>query len=329
MVNAMGLNLFLLFLVAFCSSFLLRPFVRQVALRMKLLDKPSGRQIHAITTPRLGGVGFALSIGLSPLFAVLFSDFTCVRVQVLSPLIPVGIGAAIVWLGGLWDDLRPLPNWAKALIQTSAAVVTIWLGTRIEAISVLGEWSLPLGIFGLPLTFLWIMGITNAFNLIDGLDGLASGLGLIAAATGVAILYLSGGNSNTIVLVILCGVLAGFLLFNFHPASIFLGDSGSQLIGYVLAVTAIGQGGKQGVTVLTLIGPVLFLGLPILDTMLAIARRSYQSLQPVIHGQFSFWKRIRSLSGAFQADRDHVHHRMLTLGHSHRSAVLTLYTFAL
>jgi UDP-GlcNAc:undecaprenyl-phosphate/decaprenyl-phosphate GlcNAc-1-phosphate transferase len=329
MVNAMGLNLFLLFLVAFCSSFLLTPLVRQVALRMKILDEPSGRKIHAIPTPRLGGVGIALSMGLSLLFAVLFSDFTGVRVQDLAPLIPVGIGAAIVWLGGLWDDLRPLPNWAKALIQTSAAVVTIWLGTRIEAISVLGEWSLPLGIFGLPLTFLWIMGITNAFNLIDGLDGLASGLGLIAAATGVAILYLSGGNSNTIVLVILCGVLAGFLLFNFHPASIFLGDSGSQLIGYVLAVTAIGQGGKQGVTVLTLIGPVLFLGLPILDTMLAIARRSYQSLQPVIHGQFSFWKRIRSLSGAFQADRDHVHHRMLTLGHSHRSAVLTLYTFAL
>lgn len=325
----MGSNLFLLILVAFCSSLLLTPLVRQIALRLKILDQPSGRKIHAIPIPRLGGVGIALSMGLSLLFAVLFSDLTGVREQDLAPLIPIGIGAAIVWLGGLWDDLRPLPNWAKALIQASAAVVTIWLGTRIEAVSVLGEWSLPLGILGLPLTFLWIMGITNAFNLIDGLDGLASGLGLIAAATGVAILYLNGGNSNTIILVILCGVLAGFLLYNFHPASIFLGDSGSQLIGYVLAVTAIGQGGKQGVTVLTLIGPVLFLGLPILDTMLAIARRSYQSLQPVIHGQFSFWKRICSLRGTFQADRDHVHHRMLTLGHSHRSAVLTLYTFAL
>src|SRR5688572_6436928 len=185
MVNAMGLNLFLLFLVAFCSSFLLTPLVRQVALRLKILDQPSGRKIHAVPTPRLGGVGIALSMGLSLLFAVLFSHLTGVREQDLAPLIPIGIGAAIVWLGGLWDDLRPLPNWAKALIQASAAVVTIWLGARIEAVSVLGDWSLPLGIFGVPLTFLWIMGITNAFNLIDGLDGLASGLGLIAAATGV------------------------------------------------------------------------------------------------------------------------------------------------
>ena len=325
----MELNLLFLLLIAFSSSFLLTPLVRQVALRLKILDQPSGRKIHAIPTPRLGGVGIALSMGLSLLFAVLFGHFTGIKVQDLAPLIPVGTGAAIVWLGGLWDDLRPLPNWAKALIQASAAAVTIWLGARIEAVSILGEWSLPLGILGLPLTFLWIMGITNAFNLIDGLDGLASGLGLIAAATCVAILYVSGGGSNGILLVILCGSLAGFLLYNFYPASIFLGDSGSQLIGYVLAVTAIGQGGHHGVSELTLIGPVLFLGLPILDTLLAIARRSYQSFQPIGQSQYSFWRRVRALSGMFQADRDHVHHRMLTLGHSHRSAVLTLYTFAI
>lgn len=329
MVNAMELNHFFLILVAFCSSLLLTPLVRHVALRLGILDQPSGRTIHAVPTPRLGGVGIALSMGLSLLFAMSFSHLTGGTEPDLVTLMPIGIGAAIVWLGGLWDDLRPLPSWAKALVQALAAVVTIWLGVRIEAVSVLGDWSLPLGILGLPLTFLWILGITNAFNLIDGLDGLASGLGLISAATCAAILYLSGGSSNIVLLVILCGALAGFLAYNFYPASIFLGDSGSQLVGYLLAVTAIGQGGDKGVTALTLIGPVLIFGLPILDTMWAIARRSYRSFRPTVQTQFTFWRKLRSLSGMFQADRDHIHHRMLALGHSHRSAVLTLYALAL
>jgi UDP-GlcNAc:undecaprenyl-phosphate GlcNAc-1-phosphate transferase len=329
MVSAMGLNQFLLILVAFCSSLLLTPLVRHVALRLGILDQPLGRKIHAVPTPRLGGVGIALSLGLSLLFAMSFSHLTGGMEPDLVTLMPIGIGAAIVWLGGLWDDLRPLPNWAKALVQALAAVVTIWLGVRIEAVSVLGDWSIPLGILGLPLTFLWIIGITNAFNLIDGLDGLASGLGLISAATCVAILYFSGGSSDSVLLVILCGALAGFLPYNFYPASIFLGDSGSQLIGYLLAVLAIDQGGSKGVTVLTLIGPVIIFGLPILDTMLAIARRSYQSFQTTVQPQVRFWRRLRRLSGMFQPDRDHVHHRMLALGLSHRSAVLMLYTLAL
>lgn len=327
MVNAMELDQFFLILVAFCSSLLLTPLVRHVALRLGILDQPSGRTIHTVPTPRLGGVAIALSMGLSLLFAMSFSDLT--EGTELMTLAPIGIGAAIVWLGGLWDDLRPLPNWAKALIQALAAIVTIWLGVRIEAVSVLGDWSLPLGILGLPLTFLWILGITNAFNLIDGLDGLASGLGLISAATCAAILYVSGGSSNIVLLVILCGALAGFLPYNFNPASIFLGDSGSQLVGYLLAVMAIGQGGSKGVTALTLIGPVLIFGLPILDTMWAIARRSYRSFRSTVQTQFTFWRKLRSLSGIFQADRDHIHHRMLALGHSHRSAVLTLYGLAL
>jgi UDP-GlcNAc:undecaprenyl-phosphate GlcNAc-1-phosphate transferase len=268
-------------------------------------------------------------MGLTLLFAMSFSHLTGGTEPDLVTLIPIGIGATIVWLGGLWDDLRPLPNWAKALIQALAAVVTIWLGVRIEAVSVLGDWSISLGILALPLTFLWIMGITNAFNLIDGLDGLASGLGLISAAACAAIWYLSGESSNIVLLLILCGVLAGFLPYNFYPASIFLGDSGSQLVGYLLAVMAIGQSSSTGVTVLTLIGPVLIFGLPILDTMLAIARRSYKSFHPTVQTQFAFWRTLGRLRAMFQADRDHVHHRMLALGLTHRSAVLTLYTLAL
>src|SRR6185503_9398236 len=159
MVNAMWLNQFLLILVAFCSSLLLTPLVRHGALRLGILDQPTGRKIHAVPTPRLGGVGIALSMGLTLLFAMSFSHLTGGTEPDLVTLIPIGIGATIVWLGGLWDDLRPLPNWAKALIQALAAVVTIWLGVRIEAVSVLGDWSISLGILALPLTFLWIMGI--------------------------------------------------------------------------------------------------------------------------------------------------------------------------
>src|SRR4030095_14314468 len=152
---------------------------------------------------------------------------------------PVLIGAAIVFLGGAFDDVRSLPVWGKFLIQIAAATAAIALGVRIDHVSLFGSDPVNLGLLALPLTFLWIVGMTNAFNLIDGLDGLAVGLGSIAAGTCAILFFVRGDAQDALLLVIVLGALLGFLPHNFNPARMYLGDSGSMLIGYVLAVTAI------------------------------------------------------------------------------------------
>ncbi len=317
----------ILVLTTCVSTWLLTPLVRRWALRVGAVDVPGGRKIHRAAIPRLGGVTLVASITLAMLLATNLAWLDVLPPLPLAAWLPVGAGGGLVFLLGLWDDLRPLPAWVKFVVQGAAATIAISLGVHIDHISALGGAPLSLGWFSVPLTLLWIVGLTNAFNLIDGLDGLAAGLGLIAASTSATIFFLGGGQPDGLFLLLLCGALAGFLRYNFHPASIFLGDSGSQFIGYVLAVTSI-TGSQKGATVLPVILPLLIFGLPLLDTGLSIFRRATADREHTRAPASRFQTVIDAAKRMCVADRDHVHHRLLAQGLSQRSAVLILYALA-
>jgi len=216
----------------------------------------------------------------------------------------------------------------KFVLQGVAAGVAIWSGIVVEHVSLLGDSSIALGTLALPLTFVWIIGITNAFNLVDGLDGLAAGLAIIAAGSIATIFFLRGNVQDTLLLLILLGALLGFLPYNFNPASIFLGDSGSLVVGYVLSVTAI-TGSQKGATTLAVVTPLLAFGLPIVDTLLSMLRRFVGSLRMLESRKATLKERFGRAKRMFEADQRHIHHRLLALGFSHRNAVLVLYALAL
>src|SRR5262249_40224304 len=229
--------------------------------------------------PRLGGVSVVVSGVLTVLIVWGLEHGTAGAVRVeLGAWKPVFLGGGLVFLLGVWDDIRSIPAGGKVVVQGVAAGVAIWGGILVEHVSLLGGSRIDLGALALPLTFVWIIGITNAFNLVDGLDGLAAGLAIIAAGSIATIFFLHGNAQDTLLLILLLGALLGFLPYNFNPASIFLGDSGSLVLGYVLAVTAI-TGSQRGATTLAVVTPLLVLGVPIVDTLLSMVRRFVGSLR--------------------------------------------------
>lgn len=324
------LQYLVLLLISFCASLALTPLVRALALRLGAVDQPGERKVHSEPIPRLGGVSVVLSallaLGAAMALGSLGDHFIPVNPYAW---LPVMLGGAIVFLGGVWDDIRPLSAGTKFLFQTSAAGVAIWLGVRIEQVSLFGTGTWDLGMLAIPLTFLWLIGITNAFNLIDGLDGLAAGLASIAAGTCAMIFLLRGNAQDAMFPVILLGALVGFLRYNFNPARIFLGDSGSLTIGYVLAVTSI-KGSQKGDAALAVVVPLLVFGLPILDTLLSMARRfvggGIRGRQPY---NTPLKQRVLAAKRMFEADQAHIHHRLLAIGFSHRNVVLVMYAIAL
>ncbi len=321
--------LYVFLLIAAVLSCALTPLVRSVARRVGAVDQPGGRKIHAIPTPRLGGVSVVVSGVLTILIVWGVEQVTGGVVQGdLGAWKPVFLGGAIVFLVGVWDDIRPLPAGVKFVLQGVAAGVAIWGGILVEHVSLLGGSRISLGVLALPLTFVWIIGITNAFNLVDGLDGLATGLAIIAAGSIATIFFLRGNIQDTLLLVILLGALLGFLPYNFNPASIFLGDSGSLVVGYVLSVTAI-TGSQKGATALAVVTPLLVFGLPIVDTLLSMVRRFVGSLRMLESQKATLQEQIGRAKRMFEADQRHIHHRLLALGFSHRNAVLVLYGLAL
>jgi UDP-GlcNAc:undecaprenyl-phosphate/decaprenyl-phosphate GlcNAc-1-phosphate transferase len=320
--------IYVFLLIAAALSCGLTPLVRYMARCVGAVDQPGGRKIHAIPTPRLGGVSVVVSGVLTVLIVWGLEHGTggVVRVE-LGAWKPVFFGGAIVFLLGVWDDVRPIPAGVKFVLQGVAAGVAIWCGILVEHISLLGGSRIYLGILALPLTFVWIIGIMNAFNLVDGLDGLAAGLAIIAAGSIATIFFLRGDVQDTLLLILL-GALLGFLPYNFNPASIFLGDSGSLVVGYVLAVTAI-TGSQKGATTMAVVTPLLVFGLPIVDTLLSMVRRFVGSLRMLESQKATLKERFCRAKRMFEADQRHIHHRLLALGFSHRNAVLVLYALAL
>ena len=320
---------FILAAISFLASLLLTPLVRTLAFRIGAVDSPGKRKVHRVPTPRLGGVAIVLSVSLS--VAVFFaSELLSTGVTPLrsEAWMPVLLGGALIFFIGVWDDIRPLRAWVKFLFQLAAALVAIYYGLYIKEISLFGSDRFELGFLAWPITILWIVGITNAFNLVDGLDGLAAGLALIAGGTSATLFLLRGDASTALFLIILVAALAGFLRYNFNPATIFLGDSGSLVIGYSLAVTAIAGSQKQA-TALAVLIPLLVFGLPIIDTLLSMLRRFVGGLRMFTSYKAPVKEQIRCLKRMFEADQRHIHHRLLAIGFSHRSAVLVLYLLSL
>lgn len=321
-LSIVALSFGLALLVAAVST----PLVIKGAWRLLALDVPGTRKVHLLPVPRLGGIavmaGFV--VGVAVPLGVMGYEGTLV-----GPLRYHWIGwigaIALLFVCGLIDDLRGLGPLSKLLVQLVAAVGVYGAGFRIDFVSLPLLGPIDLGALALPLTILWVVGVTNAINLIDGLDGLATGIGFLMTATLGAISYYKGVFPVTVISFALAGSLLGFLPYNFNPARIFLGDSGSQFLGFTLAVISI-RGMQKSATVVALLVPLLALGLPLLDTLLVLLRRTWRT--QVLEGGSGLRDRLARSRGLFQGDQEHIHHNLLELGFSHRKAVLLLYIVA-
>jgi UDP-GlcNAc:undecaprenyl-phosphate/decaprenyl-phosphate GlcNAc-1-phosphate transferase len=295
-------------------ALILTPVVGRGSARLGLVDAPGGRKVHVQPVPRLGGVAVvgAASIALA-LAAAIRPPAEPAIAGVLQPLL---LGGLLIFLAGVADDVRGLGPAPKIAVELVAAWVVMSSGLLIERVTVLDDtWTL--GWLAYPITAAWIVGVTNAFNLIDGLDGLAPGVVALAGAACGAILIVRGHSAEAMLLAALVGAMLGFLIYNFEPASIFLGDSGSLVAGFLLASTAI-AGWQKGATALASAVPLLIFALPLADAALALLRRAVarpaagRSIRAVI-------QRI------VEPDREHIHHRLLALGWSVRHTVIVLY----
>ena len=313
------------FLLPLLLSLLFTPMVIRFANRIGAVDAPGERKVHTSVMPRIGGLAIILSAAGTILAMLAF--FPELRTDLFdgsyTTLIVVFCFLALFGLG-FRDDLKPLSPEVKFGVQFLLAAIIYFAGFKISNITnPLDTGVLEIGIFDLPITILWIVGITNAFNLIDGLDGLASGVAVIASISIFVITSLSGQIEAAIFSLIIAGALVGFLRYNFNPASIFLGDSGSLMIGFALALLSIQATAKISTGFAVLL-PILVLALPITDTLVSMVRRligSFLNRDPKAPSQSI----LRRLHGMFTPDKLHIHHRLLSLGLSHRSAVLVLY----
>lgn len=298
-----------MFLCATFSALVLTPLVRRVAVRLNWLDVPSDdRRLHSKAIPRIGGVAIYLSVALTLLTLPLLDNSVTNALQdAWSPFVAVLVSATVVFAFGLYDDLvGASPRW-KFIAQVIAGALLFGLGGRIEVLNIPFLNPIELAV---PVSFLvtvfWVVGISNAFNLIDGMDGLATGAALFAALVMLVVSLLNGQVVVTVMTVALTGALIGFLRYNFNPASIFLGDSGALFIGFSLAALSI-QGTQKASTAVAVAIPLMAFGLPILDTGMSIARR-FVSGRPL-----------------FEGDREHVHHMLLARGWSQRRVAFVLY----
>ena len=276
------------------------PLAMKLAYKIGAVDKPNARKVHTKITPRMGGLGIYLA------YIIVVLATQKMNMQLAGLL----LGSTILVVLGIFDDMKDLNAKFKLLIQVLAAVIVMAFGVRIEFMTnVFGGGAIYLDILSLPITLLWIVGITNAINLIDGLDGLAGGIATIAALSMAVVGWIYGQYLMASMAIILAGATMGFLRYNFHPAKVFMGDTGSLFLGFNLSVLAI-MGVAKSVTFISLAAPVLVLGVPIFDTFFAILRRKMNH-KPI-----------------FAADKDHLHHRLLGMGFSHRKTVLIIYAIS-
>jgi UDP-GlcNAc:undecaprenyl-phosphate GlcNAc-1-phosphate transferase len=291
--------LFLTLIVCFVLSVLITPLIKKLAFRIGATDRPNQRKVHQTVMPRLGGLAIFISFMVG--MVLLRPEF--------QSSISILLGCLIIVITGICDDLFELPAKVKLLGQLAAALTVVFLGDlQVVFINLPFGGQIQFGFLSIPLTILWIVGITNAINLIDGLDGLAAGVSSIALITisGMAMIQ---GNLYVVAvgLVVLASTL-GFLFYNFHPASIFMGDTGALFLGFMISVLSLL--GFKNVTFISFVIPLMILGLPISDTFFSILRR-------IIHK--------KPLSAP---DRSHLHHCMLRMGYTHRQTVLLIYAMA-
>lgn len=323
------LKYWVLGLTAAGLALLLTPLTAALARWVGAMDEPGQRRVHIGRIPRLGGLAvfaaFVGAIGLGLLADRLLFDVFWGNKWPWGWLLG---GALVVVACGAADDVWTLGPLPKFCFQIVAGTMVLAAGRGITLVTnPLTGASMAFGLLAVPLTVLWVVGITNAFNLIDGLDGLAVGVALIASGT-LFLVSLAGGRVEVALLAVtLAGALTGFLYYNFNPASVFLGDCGSLLVGYLLSVLSI-QASQKGATAVVILVPILALGLPIMDALLAMIRRLLRALRVVRpdedRNEYRFL--VVGPTSMFRADRDHIHHRLLAMGLTHRRAVLLLYS---
>ncbi len=297
----------LLYIAAFASAFSITlvttPFAKWLSIRLGAIDYPKDRGVHTKPMPRMGGIAIVLGFMIPVIVLYPFAHTMNMR-----QFIGFIIGAAIIVCLGIVDDTHNLPAKLKFCVQIIAAMIVILSGTRINI--VLWPMTQALRTFSIPITLLWIVGMTNAVNLIDGLDGLAAGVTAIASICLMVLCAITGSIEAVVFTAALSGACLGFLPRNFNPAELFMGDTGSTFLGFVLGVTSV-MGVFKGYALLALIVSVLCLGFPIFDTIFAILRRLAKH-QPIM-----------------QADRGHLHHKLIDHGFNQKQAVLILYALSL
>ncbi len=309
MGGSLTVAFFGIFFLSLLCSFVLTRYVRDFASRRGWVAVPSQeRHLHATPLPRLGGVAIYFSFSLTIVVAAVIANYnpSLSAIFSLKTLLTILAPASLVFLLGVYDDLYSTGPYVKFAVQALAASMLFMGGLRILNIPVLfGEHQLP-WFLGLPFTILWVLAITNAFNLIDGLDGLAAGSAVFSTLVAFVVTLLNGYSLVTVMTIALAGAILGFLRYNFNPATIFLGDSGSLFIGFLLSALAL-AGAQKAPTIVAVAIPVVSFGLPILETVLSIIRRLISG-RPV-----------------FTADREHIHHKLLQHGLTHRQVVIVLY----
>ncbi|MCY1036337.1 MraY family glycosyltransferase [Corallococcus sp. BB11-1] len=304
---------FAAFLVSLLVALALTWIVRERALAWGWLDPTnSSRKVHVRPVPRLGGIGIVGGF-FAPLCALFLVD-SGVGLQFRAQtdlILGLFLGGAVIAVLGFYDDRKGAGAKLKFSVQLAVALGLYALGFRIEVLANPFGAELSLGLLSLPLTVVWVVGVINALNLIDGLDGLAGGVAFFGVGTHFLLALMRGDVLLCLLMAALAGAILGFLVFNFNPASIFMGDTGSMFLGFVLAAVSIKTSSKSG-TAVALLVPVMALGLPIIDTLLAMVRRSLLG-RPM-----------------FSADKEHIHHRLMSrLLLTHRSTVLVLYALCM
>jgi UDP-GlcNAc:undecaprenyl-phosphate/decaprenyl-phosphate GlcNAc-1-phosphate transferase len=294
------------FTTALVVSFVITPFVRSFAKKKGWVDIPDHRKIHKFPIPRVGGIGIycAFVVAVIPILFVGTAVSAYLRNNI-HVFVGILVFSGFILLIGLWDDLKNISAWKKFSAQSFVAILcwlagfqinTVWLGSQFQLVWILS----------LALTVLWIVGITNAFNLIDGMDGLAAGAALFATLATMTVSVVGDYKLSAVILAALAGAILGFLRYNFNPASVFLGDSGSYLLGFILGLVSIRYSQKSS-AVFSIAIPIVTFGLPVLDTGLAIIRRFLKG-KPI-----------------FSADMGHIHHVLIKRGLKTRHAVMLLY----
>jgi UDP-GlcNAc:undecaprenyl-phosphate/decaprenyl-phosphate GlcNAc-1-phosphate transferase len=288
------------FFVSFLTVMVLTPLVIKFAHKIGATDKPNHRKVHAKVMPRLGGLAIFLGVVAGFFAAGLHHE----------KLTGISIGAVLIIILGILDDKYELSAKVKLMGQIVAAGIVVSTGLTIDFISIPFLAKINLGIWAIPVTIFWIVAITNAINLIDGLDGLAAGISSIGIAT---VAFMAGAAGKSLILalaLILLGSTIAFLFYNFHPAKIFMGDTGALFLGYSIGILSL-LGLYKSVTLFSFIVPIIILGVPIFDTTYAIIRRVVNK-KPI---------------GA--PDKSHLHHRILAIGLSHRNTVLVIYALGI
>ncbi len=310
-------NIAIAFILAFIISFMATPYTIKIANKIGAVDIPKDkRRMHTKKMPKFGGPAVILGFVVSMIYLIIVMNIEgsldlFAEQEYAKKLLGVLLGIGVITITGIFDDIKTLRAWQQLLGQLIAAIIVVSFGTKIEHLNIPFLYRVGLSeAFSTVLTVLWIVGVTNAINLIDGLDGLSSGISLISCVSLLVIFLMNGSPMiATIIVTAMSGALVGFLPYNFSPAKTFIGDTGSNFLGFMLAVVSI-LGVAKTYTMAVIVLPVIVLGLPIFDVIFAIIRRTVKG---------------KSIKAAFKPDKGHLHHRLVKKGFTQKQAVLILY----